>query len=64
MTPAEQYRKSAAQFRAKARSEASPRLKVEWESLAHCYSMLAERADRKRGAEGVAAPDQSNENRI
>ena len=63
MTPAEQYRKSAAIFRAKARSEESPRLKVEWESLANCYSLLAERADRKRGTESVAAPDQ-NESRI
>ena len=45
MTPAEQYRKSAAEFRARAQSEERPSLKAEWESVAHRYRLLANRAD-------------------
>ena len=46
MTPGAQYRKLAAQLRAKARAEGSSKLKAEWEHLASCYVRLAEQAER------------------
>jgi hypothetical protein len=46
MPPAEQYRKSAAQLRAKARYEESRWLRAEWERFASCYGLLADRSDR------------------
>ena len=50
MTTAEQYRKLASQLRARAHREESPRVKAELASLAECYIVLAERADRNGGA--------------
>ena len=61
MTTAEQYRNSALKFRANARREESPQLKVIWENRAHCYSLMAEQADRKVRAENFTAHDQNNE---
>jgi hypothetical protein len=55
MTNAEQYRKLASQLRAKAHREESPRVRGELESLAKCYMLLAERADRNGG--GTIAND-------
>ena len=48
MTPSEQYRKLAAELRAKARKEESADLRVEWNHLAQCYLRLAEQADRNQ----------------
>jgi len=46
MAPGVQYRKLAAQLRAKARAERSLMLRVEWERLASCYVRLAQQAER------------------
>ncbi|HXZ45893.1 MAG TPA: hypothetical protein VEH02_04100 [Pseudolabrys sp.] len=46
MTPGAEYRKLAAQLRAKARTETSPLLRAEWEHLAGCYIRLAHQAER------------------
>jgi hypothetical protein len=46
MTPGAQYRKLAAQLRAKARTEGSSSLKAEWEHLARCYVRLVDQAER------------------
>ena len=46
MTPSDQYRIRAAQFRARARSESNPQLSSEWNHLAQCYLRLAEHAAR------------------
>ena len=48
MTPADHYRKLAAQLDAKARLEASPQLKAEWSHMARSYLRLAEQADRNQ----------------
>ena len=50
VTGAEQYRKLASQLRTRARREDSSRVRAEFESLAKCYMLLAERADRRGGA--------------
>ena len=47
MMSAEQYRKSAAQLRAKVCHEGSSWLRAEWERLANCYVLLAKESDRK-----------------
>jgi len=44
MTPLERYTVMAAQLRAKARKEQSLHVKSAFESLAQCYSVLAQRA--------------------
>lgn len=49
---AEQYRRQAAQLRAKARGEESRSVRDELESLAQCYLLLAEQSDRKSWSEG------------
>jgi len=46
MPAAAQYRKLAAQLRAKARMEPSVMLRAEWEHLASCYLRLAQQAER------------------
>jgi hypothetical protein len=46
MTPSDQYRIRAAQFRARARVESNPQLSAEWNHLAQCYLRLAEHAGR------------------
>jgi hypothetical protein len=46
MTPAEQYRARAGEFKAKARSAESPDAAAEWNRLANCYLRLAEEAER------------------
>ena len=48
MSPSEQYRKLAAELRAKARVEENGQLKTEWTHLAMCYVRLAEQADRNQ----------------
>ena len=48
MTPADQYRKLAAQLEAKARAEADAQLRAEWRHLAKGYLRLAEQTDRSR----------------
>ncbi len=50
MTLAEYYKKMAADLRSKARREESEQVKSEWESLADCYSLLANRASDDNGA--------------
>jgi hypothetical protein len=45
MDPGDPYRKIAAQMRAKAVKERSPKLAAEWSNLARCYVRLAEQAD-------------------
>ena len=46
MSPAQQYRKLAAQLAAKARNEKDRAAKVEWEHLAKSYLRLAEQAEK------------------
>ena len=46
MTPSDQYRILAAQFRARARAERNPQLSAEWTRLAQCYLRLADHAGR------------------
>ena len=46
MTPSDEYRKIAAELRARAANAETPSLSAEWEHLAHCYLRLAEQADR------------------
>jgi hypothetical protein len=46
MTPADSYRKLAAELKAKAMKERSPALASEYEHLARAYLRLAEQADR------------------
>jgi len=43
MTPAQHYRKLAAELRARAHQE--PQHQAEWDNLARCYLRLAEQAD-------------------
>lgn len=50
MSLAEHYTKMAAVLRIKARQEKSEQVKSEWESLADCYNLLAEKAARDCGA--------------
>jgi len=45
MTPGDQYRRIAAEFRAKAKDEAEPDQAAQWIHLAKCYARLAEQAD-------------------
>lgn len=45
MNPADQYRKIAAELRAKAAREPNPKLSAQWHNLARCYLRLAEQAD-------------------
>jgi hypothetical protein len=53
MTTADDYRKLAAQLRARARKKESRRIRVELESLAGCYVLLAERAKNRRTESGA-----------
>jgi len=46
MSPSQQYRRLAAELRAKARRESYPAARAEWNHLAQCYLRLAEQADR------------------
>ena len=46
MSPAQQYRKLAAELQAKARHENDRAVKAEWNHLAHCYLRLAEQAEK------------------
>jgi hypothetical protein len=46
MTPAESYRKLAAELRTKAARETNGKLAAEWNYLARCYTRLAEQADQ------------------
>jgi hypothetical protein len=46
MAPGAQYRKLAAQLRAKARTESSFMVRAECEHLASCYLRLAQQAER------------------
>ena len=45
MTPADTYRKLAAELKAKAANEANSTLAAEWDHLAQCYLRLARQAD-------------------
>ena len=51
MTPSDQYRKIAAQLRAKAAREPNRRLAAEWDHLARCYVRLSEQADQNNFAD-------------
>jgi len=46
MTSADHYRTLAAQCDAKGRQDVDPRIRVEWEHMAHAYRRLAEQAER------------------
>jgi hypothetical protein len=46
MTPADRYRKLAAELNAKARNEKSPQIRAEWSHLAQSYVRLAAQADK------------------
>ena len=46
MTPADRYRRLAAELNAKARYEKSPQAKAEWNHLAQSYLRLAFQADK------------------
>ena len=46
MTPAEHYRRLAAELQAKARHEADSGIRQEWVQMALAYLRLAEQADR------------------
>ena len=46
MTSADRYRSLAAQCDAKARHDVDPRIRAEWEHMAHAYRRLAEQAER------------------
>jgi hypothetical protein len=46
MTPADRYRRLAAELDAKARNEKSPQTKAEWHHLAQSYLRLAFQADK------------------
>lgn len=46
MTPAEDYRRKAAEFMARARDEPSPQLQADYAKMAAQYVRLAEQADR------------------
>ena len=45
MTPADSYRTTAAELRARAAKETNAALASEWSNLARCYLRLAEQAD-------------------
>jgi hypothetical protein len=51
MSPSDQYRKIAAELRAKAAREPNRRLSAEWDHLARCYVRLAEQADQNSFAD-------------
>ena len=46
MTPGEQYRRLAAEFRARAKHAPAAHLTAQWDHLAQCYLRLAEQADQ------------------
>lgn len=46
MTPADSYRKMAAELQAKAANETNAGFASEWEHLALCYLRLAQQADQ------------------
>ncbi len=45
MSTVEQYRKRAAELRAKAAQAATQQVALQWENLAKCYTRLAEQAE-------------------
>ena len=45
MSPADSYRRKAAELRTKAAQEMNERLATEWNHLARCYVRLAEQAE-------------------
>lgn len=56
MTPADHYRKRAAQLRAMARAADSPHLIDEWQHLADCYILLAQQAEKNAHLDTVYEP--------
>lgn len=57
MTPADHYRKLAAQLRAMARKADSPHLVGEWRHLADCYILLAQQAEKNAHVDTIYEPD-------
>ena len=55
MTPSEQYRKLAADLRARAHNE-SANVRAEWEHLARCYIGLAEQAEQNSWTDATYEP--------
>jgi hypothetical protein len=53
MAAGDQYRTKAAEFHARAQSEASPQIRVEFENLAKAHLRLAEQADWSERVEAV-----------
>lgn len=62
MTPADIYRRMAAELGARAR-RVSPPLRSECERLAHAYIRLAELADRNSHSDSVYEPPLTREDR-
>jgi len=56
MTPAEDYRKRAVEFKKKARSADDPALAAEWARLGDQYARLAAEADRNALSDLVYEP--------
>lgn len=56
MSPAQQYRKLAAELRAKARHENDRAVKAEWDHLAQCYLRLAEQAEKNSRNDATYEP--------
>jgi hypothetical protein len=62
MTQADQYRVKAAEFAAKAKTEASHKVQVEYAMIAAGYLRLAEQADRNAETDVVYEPPLSSPN--
>ena len=56
MTPAEQYRSLAAKLDAKAKVEADPQIRAEWNHLAMNYLRLAIQAERNKAGGAAHQP--------
>src|SRR4029078_283167 len=63
MTPSTQYRRLAAELRAKAQQEESPAVRAEGNHLAQCYVRLAEQADKNQRTDIVYEPTLRSERR-
>jgi hypothetical protein len=63
MTPSTQYRRLAAELRAKAQQEESPAVRAERHHLAQCYVRLAEQADKNQRTDIVYEPTLRSERR-
>ena len=56
MTPAQEYRRLAANLHDRASEEESPFVRAEWIHLAHCYELMAEQAEKNRRVDRTYEP--------